>query len=226
MPIIVKNTTFPGLFSLLAPHSCRGCGHLGEPLCDRCKNYIIKHNQNVCPICRSKNPTGLCSNCPNSPLTFVAGNRSDLIGDLIHDLKYDSVRSLARPLAEIMNSCLPPTKKSIIIPLPTISRHIRERGFDHTYLIAKHLARLRPDCHVSRLLVRAKNTVQVGSDSSTRKTQAASAYTLNPKAKIDPSATYIIFDDVWTTGASAQTACQLLQKAGTKNIILTILARS
>ena len=44
MPNIVKNTTLPSLLDILAPHSCRGCGRIGNVLCNRCKNNIILEN--------------------------------------------------------------------------------------------------------------------------------------------------------------------------------------
>ena len=42
-----------------------------------------------------------------------------------------------------MNNILPEIKNATIIPLPTISKHIRSRGLDHTFLIAKELKKLR-----------------------------------------------------------------------------------
>ncbi|MBQ3296835.1 ComF family protein [Candidatus Saccharibacteria bacterium] len=227
MPKIVKNTTFPGLFDLLAPHSCRGCGRIGDPLCNCCKNYIISHHQNLCPICHASNSIGRCVNCHQLPPIFIVGHRSDLIGQLVHDFKFHSVRDLARPLAEILNAVLPPTQgPTVIVPLPTITSHIRERGFSHTHLITKHFAKLRQDCQTSNLLTRARNTVQVGSSREKRLSQARTAYTLTDDSLINPSTTYILFDDVWTTGASLQSASALLQKAGAKNIIIAVLALS
>jgi predicted amidophosphoribosyltransferase len=116
--------------------------------------------------------------------------------------------------------------KVSIVPLPTISRHVRERGFDHTFKIAKSISRLRPFYQVERLLIRAKDTIQVGSSSSVRISQAKKAYQINPKIKINPSTTYILFDDVWTTGASMQSAIKKLQSAGANKILLLILAVS
>ena len=228
MPNNVKNTTFPGLFDLLAPHSCRGCGQIGSVLCDRCKKYIKDHHQAICPHCKNLTQSGKCPNCPDLPPTYIIGERSGLLGDIIHDYKYHSIRSLARPLAELMHEFLPPQNKPfIIIPLPTIDRHIRSRGFDHTKLIAKHLAKLEgPNCTTKQLLVRAKNTTQVGTDRVTRIAQASSAYAITAHATIDPSTTYILLDDVWTTGASMRACTKILQQAGVSKIVLAILTLS
>ena len=223
---IVKNTTFPNLLDLLAPHSCRGCDSIGEVLCNRCKNNIISNHINFCPNCRTKTLNGNCPKCKSLPPVFVVNNRSNLIGDLVHDFKYKSVRALARPLAEIFHYIIPSINApTIIIPLPTINRHIRERGLDHTHLIAKHLAEIR-HYKIQKLLIRAKDTVQVGASRKDRLAQASSAYQISPKIKINPDITYILIDDVWTTGASIKTAIKKLRQAGVKKIIVAILAVS
>jgi len=226
MPNIVKKTTFPNLLDLLAPHSCRGCGRIGKVLCDRCKNNIILDHANFCPHCKSKTPSGQCQKCKNLPPIFVVDHRTSLTGKLVHDFKYHSIRALARPLAEILTQITPITHdNTIVVPLPTINRHIRERGLDHTHLIAKHFTNIN-HYEIQKLLVRAKNTVQVGADRKARLTQASTAYQINPKIKIDPDTTYILFDDVWTTGASIKSAIKKLQQAGVQKIIVTILAVS
>ena len=224
---IVKNTTLPGLFDLVFPHSCRGCGYIGEVFCDRCKNYIIKNHKNFCPNCKVESPTGVCKNCKDLPPIYTVSERKTILGDLIHDYKYHSVRALKKPLAELLNAVLPKnlSKNTVLVPLPTATHHIRSRGFDHTLLLAKHLGKLR-HLKIERVLIRNKNTVQVGASEKERLSQAKEAYILNPKIKIDPEKTYILLDDVWTTGASIMSAKKLLEKSGAKNFIITILAYS
>jgi len=152
----------------------------------------------------------------------MVGWRDELIGRLVHDLKYHSVRSLGKMIAEILDNILPyPSGDVRIIPLPTIHRHIRERGIDHTLLIAKKLARLR-GWKVDTVIKRAKDTVQVGADEKTRKLQARDAYYFD--GKVDKAATYILFDDVWTTGASMRAAIKKMREAGAQKIIIVVLA--
>lgn len=218
MPFIVKNTTFPAFFDLISPHSCRGCGRIGEPLCKRCKNYILKNHTKICSNFSSH---------PNLPPVFVISSKNGLLGSLIHDYKYHSVRALARPLAELLDSTLPKNlpKNSVLVPLPTATNHIRARGFDHIYKIAKNLSKLR-HLPIEKALIRNKNTTQVGSNRKKRLSQASSAYTINPKARIQKDTTYILLDDVWTTGASITSAQKTLEKSGAKNFIILLLAYS
>ena len=218
MPFIVKNTTFPTFFDLISPHSCRGCGRIGEPLCQCCKNYILKNRTKICSN---------FSDYPDLPPVFVVSSKTGLLSSLIHDYKYHSVRALARPLAELLDSALPKNlpKNSVLVPLPTATNHVRARGFDHIYKIAKNLGKLR-HLPIKRVLVRNKNTTQVGSNRKKRLSQASSAYYLNPKENIKKDVTYILLDDVWTTGASVTSALKKLQSAGAKKFIICLLAYS
>lgn len=236
MAFHVKNTTLPGLLDLLAPHSCRGCGRIGDTLCDCCKNNILANKLRLCPNCKktfpeakSKSPLTLqsykCPHCDLPPIIIV-GEKSGLIESLIYDLKLNSNRSTAKSLAELLDKTLPTINgRVIIVPLPTATHHIRARGLDHTHLIAKHLAKLR-GYDTQHLLIRAKNTVQIGADKKTRLIQAKSAYMLNPKLTVDSSATYLLLDDVWTTGASTKAAIELIKEGGAKSIAAALLALS
>lgn len=225
MSFIVKNTTLINPLDLIAPHSCRGCGSLGDPLCKCCKNYIINNHINICPNCKTKIKQNKCPNCKNLPPTYTIGFREGLLNKLIHDYKYQPTRALGKTFAHLLDSILPDINDAILIPLPTATNHIRSRGFDHTYLIAKHLARLRK-YKVKKLLLRTKNTVQVGSDKKTRFLQAENAFTINHAIKPSHQSTYILFDDVWTTGASMKTAIKKLKEANIKNIVVVLLAVS
>ena len=217
MLFIVNNTTFPSLLDLIAPHSCRGCGRLGSPLCECCKKYIISQHQDFQPPNKPK----------NFPPIYILGRRQGLLNELIQDYKYHSVRALARTFAELLTAILPKNlpKDTVIVPLPTIHQHIRERGLDHTILIAKHLSR-----HIHRpyqkILIRTNNTVQVGTDRKTRETQASKAYAISPKAKINKDTTYLLLDDVYTTGASIKSATKKLRQAGARKIIILVIALS
>ena len=223
MSFIVKNTTFCGLFDLICPHSCRGCGATGKALCECCKNNIILSQVVFCPNCKGPVKNGYCENCQLPPI-FAVGPREHLLGRLVHDYKYHQVRTLSSSLAEILDQTLPVFGEPVtIVPLPTIRRHIRERGFDHILLIAKKLARLR-GWKVEPILARANNSVQVGADKEVRKLQAREAYAVT--GDVDKNATYLLLDDVWTTGASMKVAIKKLQQAGVLKIAGAVLAVS
>lgn len=145
---------------------------------------------------------------------------------LTEDYKYKSIRKTAEVLAELMDAAIPKdfgsfqSSSVVVVPLPTITRHIRERGFDHTLLLAKKLARRR-GWKVERVISRVNRTVQVGADEETRKRQAKSAYEVS--ARLDDLKTYLLLDDVWTTGASMEAAIETVKNAGASHVASAVI---
>lgn len=126
------------------------------------------------------------------------------------------MRAAAAVLAEMMNSVV--SGDWTLVPLPTIPRHIRERGFDHIGLVARKMR-----LPVANVLVRNKNTVQVGASREERVAQAKEAYRA---LVVDPDKNYLLLDDVWTTGSSMMAAMQKLREAGAEKIGIAVIARS
>lgn len=229
MSFVVKNTAFYGPLDLLCPHTCRGCGALGAPLCECCKNYISTLHMNICPRCHKEvaKDENRCFSCKNLPFetAFVYGFREGLLSELIKEYKYRSVRDLAGVFAEFYAEMIPEDfgggKDVVVVPLPTISRHIRERGFDHMLKVGKKLARMR-GFKCWPVISRMNKTVQVGANEEERRAQAKGAYAV--LQELDADKIYLLIDDVWTTGASMLSACEKMQAAGAKNLAAAVLA--
>lgn len=135
---------------------------------------------------------------------------------MIEIYKYNSVRAVAPILAEALRATI--GDGYTLVPLPTINRHIRERGFDHIGLICK-----RTGLTTERVLLRNNNAVQVGASLEQRREQAKTAYLLD---KVDLNKHYCLIDDVWTTGSSMTAAAELMRAAGIKNLAIGVIARS
>ena len=209
----VKNTTLIRPLDLLCPHFCRGCGRLGEILCECCKNDILESSK---LDVRQRMTANMMS----------VGWREGLLGELVEAYKYDPVRAMGGALAELLAEVIPSYREEVVVvPLPTIARHIRERGFDHMWLIAKRLARLK-SWQCERLLVRTKDTVQVGANRTERLSQAEGAYEMRRGVRLEAGKVYLLVDDVWTTGASMRAAKKVLHEAGAKKIRLAVIATS
>lgn len=225
MSFVVKNTTRCGLLDLLCPHSCRGCGRLGEVLCERCKNDILRKRQPICPLCKqilTNVKTEHCESC-QMPLAEVrvVGFREGPMKKLVAEYKYETVWAIGDVLAELVAEIMPKDWQDVIVvPLPTIGRHVRERGFDHTERLAKKIAKIR-HWQCQRILARAVDTVQVGAKAAERQEQAEKAYISIRSVRVDKK--YLLIDDVWTTGASALEAANVMQKAGAKDINIAVI---
>ncbi len=238
MSFVVKNTTNFGFLDLIAPLTCRGCGELGTLLCDRCKKHNIKTGLEICPRCRKNRESCFCK----VPL-YAASYREGLIVRLVEEYKYQSIRATSKVLAEIYDQIIPEFSKAVVVPLPTISKHIRERGYDHMKLVAKDFVRLRnkslrqqdkssrSNYQFLPILERLNHSVQVGADRAARLTQAKQAYGINQrflrqlhkKQLADADTTFLLLDDVWTTGASMEAAIAVLERADLVNIAAAVI---
>lgn len=221
----VKITTQKTLMEIICPHYCLSCGKLGEILCGECKNHNILRRKNKCLKC------GIVINdaCPRCSLPYskswVAGTRDSVLGELIRRYKYKSVRASVWPLAEILNEALPSwlPEDVVVVPVPTNTAHIRMRGLDHTWLLARKLSMMR-GWRCERVVKRVKNTVQVGAGKEKRWTQAESAYELTKKNCSEKN--YLVVDDVATTGASVEMVARTLVSGGAKNVMVAVIAKN
>ena len=132
---------------------------------------------------------------------------SDKLGDAL----VEASRTMGAEMQEI--------RKIVLVPLPTIRKHIRERGFDHTlrlcFELENFLQKRLDDFGISveyqSLLVRKNKTVQVGKEKKERVKQAEKAYGIREGVEIENKTLYILVDDVTTTGASLAAAKKILQ---------------
>lgn len=121
--------------------------------------------------------------------------------------------------SKMMDTEIQEIRKIILVPLPTIRKHIRERGFDHTLrlcfelenFLQKRLDDLGVSVEYQSLLVRKNKTVQVGKEKKERVKQAEKAYEIREGIEIENKTLYILVDDVTTTGASLAAAKKILQ---------------
>lgn len=221
----MKNTTLRFFSELICPHYCFVCGRMGQILCDCCKKNFLAEAQHNCLGCG----VPIVDKCANCALPFerqwMLGAWNEGWREMVEEYKYKSVMAYGLEFAELLDAWLPLDLGTnvVVMPLPTIKRHVRSRGMDHTLLIAKHLARMR-GWSVSRSLVRATDTVQVGSDRETRRKQARKAYKIG--GNLDLGANYLLLDDVWTTGSSLCAAAKILFASGVKNIDVVVLTKS
>ena len=135
------------------------------------------------------------------------------------DRSSDKSGDVSVEISRMMDAEIQEIRKIVLVPLPTIRKHIRERGFDHTLrlcfeledFLQKRLEGLGVKVEYQDLLVRKNKTVQVGKEKKERMRQAEKAYGIREGIKIENRTLYILVDDVTTTGASLAAAKKILQ---------------
>ncbi len=142
---------------------------------------------------------------------------------LIGTYKFNRAKAGYGPLAQLLDDTLPQLPNNVIIvPIPTVSSHIRERGYDHARLVAKAFAKRRK-LPMIPVLGRTTYTKQREANRSTRIKQAKVAF--SAAKPIDSSATYLLVDDVITTGATMKYAAKTLKDAGATTVWVAALSR-
>ncbi len=214
------------LLSYIAPHHCSGCGETGSLLCDNCKYDIIQEPYTACIACGGGIAVrnGLCGSCglPYQRAWCVAP-RQDQLEQLINRYKFENTKAAYKPLSDLLHLHLPELpSNTYIVPIPTIASHVRQRGYDHTLLIARRFARQRK-LLLNTSLKRQTTTMQRGAGKRQRTAQAKQAFRY--VGNLDDTAVYLLVDDVMTTGATMKYAAKALRDTGAQNVWAVSISR-
>jgi ComF family protein len=138
-------------------------------------------------------------------------------------LKFQSIKRLSRPLGMLLAGLnLPPT--DIIVPVPLSLQGLRERGFNQSLLVARHLSKASGIPLEAGVLYKKKDTLpQVGLTRSARLQNLRGAF--GTRNKINGK-TVLLVDDVITTGATITECTKTLLKSGAGEVYAASLART
>jgi len=167
---------------------------------------------------------GICTKCNVSyTRAWCVADRRDGLERLINRFKFENAKAAHQSLATLLHERLPELPaNTVVVPIPTVSAHIRQRGYDHMLLVARHLAQLRQLPCIS-VLERATSTRQRDTSRSVREAQAKVAFRC--RVSLDPDAIYLLVDDVMTTGATMKYAAKTLRDAGADTVWAATVSR-
>lgn len=208
------------LLNFFAPDSCIQCGDEGSLLCDGCR-LSMESIPSRCFYCqKATSDFDTCEKCrknTNIKRLYVASEYKDSAKQLISTLKFKSKRQSSLPISLMIAEQLPYLAEgTLIVNLPTAPQRIRQRGFDHTWHIAREIAKQK-GVQARRVLRRKDNHRQVGSSRKQRIAQSKDSYRAVNIEDIKGK-TIILIDDVVTTGASLSSAIKTLKQAGAKDV--------
>ena len=201
----------------------------------------------VCGICNKEINTYLCGKCEKeiNKITCVGENRYDnkyfsthmylfryegIIRSKIISYKFDDKPYLYKTFCEIFvknkKVCEFIKNYDIIISVPMYKKKKNQRGYNQSELIAKEIAKKTENIEYRNdILLKIKNTARQSSlNKEQRKENIKNAYIIKSSSKeYILNKNILIFDDIYTTGSTANECAKMLKEAGAKNIgILTI----
>lgn len=216
------------IITIIAPHECLACGLEGSLLCLGCRQSEFPQLPSRCYKCHALTKVAhVCVRCRRKNTLSHVWVRTDYDGmakRLIHALKFERAKDAANHAAQLMEESLPfLSPGTLIVPVPTATSRIRQRGYDHAWLIARHIAILRGMTPL-KVLVRLGQNRQVGATRSQRQSQMTDAFRVVRPQEVT-GRRIILVDDVVTTGASLEAAARTLKLAGASRVDAIVFAQ-
>ena len=155
----------------------------------------------------------------------------------MYALKYGGLPRIADDLAAGMAALRPHADgPAALVPIPLATNRLRQRGYNQSELLARALAREWRIPVLVDVLVRTRETpTQTALTPETRLANVAGAFeaarsvergSRNGSAFRVPTSTFILVDDVFTTGATLAEAAKALERAGVQSIHALTFARA
>jgi len=242
------------LFATLFPSDCRLCStpliNISRlPVCRACLSAMHPIAGAICFVCgeRLLSPfavgapcesiCGLCRRLePPFARAVAYGSYDGGLRELIHLLKYQQVRPAARVLGKMLAEALANldstwTRRPVaVVPVPLHSRKLRQRGFNHSELIAREALKmaaangrlvLNP-----RVLERCRETQsQTGLTRHQRRENIRGAFAVT-RPELVAGGEVLLVDDVFTTGTTVSECARVLRRAGASKIYVATVART
>jgi ComF family protein len=174
-----------------------------------------------------------CANCRDADLHFRFARSAviarDLVLDAIHRYKYQRALWLEPFLANLLlRQAVPELSEERwdkIVAVPLHSTKQREREFNQAERLANWLSRATGIPVDSHLLERVKPTeTQTRLSRQEREANVRNAFILRRCEKLGGQR-ILLFDDVFTTGATTSACAQVLRRAGATDVCVWTLAR-
>ena len=208
------------LLELIFPRRCGFCNLLikEDYACKKCKKKLeYIYNNEVDNIVEK-----------NFEIIVSAYIYTGIIREKLLEFKFKNKKYLYRALTEKLLKDLQRYVNDIdyIVPVPISFKRYMERGYNQSYLIAKHISEKvnKPLCRF--VLIKSKNNKKQSElGVKARITNVNNVYkVLN--TKIIYGKNILLIDDIYTTGATVNECSKVLKQSGVKNIIVATIAKA
>lgn len=207
------------VLSFIAPTACISCG---KPL--------IGTEKIVCNECYSKIPALPEEYMENLKKEISIPYFDDLIvrfefspvfQQLIHLLKYERFTSLARLFAQSLAEFIP-LNFDMVTAVPLNEVRMKERGYNQSALIARHLSEITRIPFNDNVLKRVRNTPsQTKLSRSERQQNVKDAFAVTCDVE---GMRILLIDDVITTGSTLNECARVLKEAQANQVTIAAMA--
>lgn len=229
-----------GVLSVVLAPACASCDEpllhpTRGPVCDGCWRSILPLTPPLCDRCGDPLPAwrlvslplACCPRCRRGRRLIdrarAIGAYDGALRAIVHALKYEGRRSLARPLGRLMRERGADVLAGAVcaVPVPLHPSRRRHRGFNQAADLARHLG--TPVVPALRR-VRATAT-QTGLPAGRRHRNMRGAFAVTRAAAALHGSIVVLVDDVSTTGATLEACARALKAAGVSEVRALTAAR-
>lgn len=194
------------------------------PLCTSCF-YRVSPVGRYCFFCGSHDPLEPSCGCDLRPSglnsLYALCRYQGEWREVLHRFKYRGQLNLAYPLGKALARSLLVFQvnefPNLVVPVPLHPAREKERGFNQSLLMARHVARaLRVP--LKKVLSRSRNTVtQTHLSRKERQENVRGAFEIKKEFRLK-GARVLLIDDIFTTGATMREAAKVLRRAGAAEV--------
>ncbi len=226
------------LFQSIFPNRCLLCDQICDPgtatgvnFCNHCQQ-TLPYLRRACPTCAAVlESTAKCGYCLSHRIYFESSvsvfKFAEPVSSYIYRFKYHHQFYLGKILSlelfaaiSELNAPLP----DLIVPVPLHGKRLRQRGFNQSAVIARHLSKkLNIPCKNDYLARRKFSKPQIELTARERKAAVKNAFILNHNRRYNHIA---LVDDVVTTTHTVNQAAKALKLGGTQHVCVWSLARN
>lgn len=203
------------ILDILFPKFCICCLREGNYLCEDCFSMIDIAEAGYITV---DNLNKLY--CSTSYDNFI-------VKRLISQFKYGFVKELSKPLADLILINLRDIDLTdfILIPVPLYINKLKQRGFNQTEEIAKHISNSLNISVLTNVLFKTKQTTaQVELKKEQREQNLEKAFSIE-KPELIKDKSILLIDDVFTTGSTMKECSRILKQANPKEIYGAVIAK-
>jgi ComF family protein len=260
MPGRVARATLDDLVTTFCPSDCRACGGPLlqadlSPVCEQCIEGVAKQSMTLCGRCgEALDMEGvrfagqfpveglLCSLCRMAPPEFERAVAyavyEDQLREMVHLLKYERMRTAARPLGSMLARVIETLefeagKELLVVAVPLYPSKERERGYNQAVLLSDaalaELKKSRPEWKLEAahgVIRRVKDTrSQFELTPKGRRRNLQGAFAVADGSMLIGREVLLV-DDIYTTGATARACSRVLRHAGASKVWVATVSRA
>jgi ComF family protein len=222
--------------SVIFPPTCLLCqapGLHGRDICDACTASLprIHYACTRCALPLPRSALTVCGRCQHKPPHFhstIAPYYYDFpIDRVIQRLKFGGKLAVARLLGQLMDNAIRDSGidlPAMIIPVPLHGTRLRDRGFNQSLELARHVGkRLGIPLNIQSVSRFKATPPQMGLAAKYRRKNIRGAFAV--KGTIE-AAHVALVDDVVTTGATVGELARVLKFNGVERVDVWAVART